>query len=468
MDGLECSEIYLSTLERTHRIDAEFYQKVNLQILSNLGRKKLQPFTDSFFVSDGNHMSISDNFCDKGIPYYRGQDIHNVFIDESSPVYIDKKTFNNSYMTRSHLKYGDVLLSIVGTVGESSIVYSSAEATCSCKLAIIRSKHKDINPETLMIFIKTEYGQNQIQKFKRGAVQTGLLLEDFDQLFVPVFSTYFQEKIKEIIQSAHKTLTYGKESYDVAQSLLINELNIDFSTISSKGTTVKSLSKSFGSTGRLDAEYYQPKYKDIYVSLKTTKTVGSLCHIYDTNFIPKFNMEYRYIELANVGNNGVISNVKTICGKYLPSRARRKVKCGQVIISSVEGSLKSCSIINNENNGALCSTGFYVLDSDSINSETLLVLFQSEPIQALLKQRCSGTILTAISKDEFLNVPLPVISDNVQRKISEKVQESFSLRRQAENLIQTAIKAVEIAIESDEAAALKWIESSICTDFLDF
>ena len=32
MDGLECSEIMLSSLERTLRIDAEFYKKGNLQV----------------------------------------------------------------------------------------------------------------------------------------------------------------------------------------------------------------------------------------------------------------------------------------------------------------------------------------------------------------------------------------------------------------------------------------------------
>ena len=100
----------------------------------------------------------------------------------------------------------------------------------------------------------------------------------------------------------------------------------------------------------------------------------------------------------------------------LPTRARRKVKRGQAIVSSIEGSLQSCALITDEYDNALCSTGFYVVDSAKINPETLLVLFKSEPMQALMKQRCSGTILTAISKDEFLSMPLPLIADDVQIK----------------------------------------------------
>ena len=207
-------------------------------------------------------------------------------------------------------------------------------------------------------------------------------------------------------------------------------------------------------SGRLDAEYYQPKYEKILLQLNAKETISSLCNLYDSNFVPDTNTEYEYIELSNVGLSGDISSVEKIIGCELPSRARRIVQKGQVIVSSVEGSLSSCALINSEFDGALCSTGFYVINSDKINSETLLVLFKSEPIQSLLKQRCSGTILTAISKDEFLNMPLPLINNVVQKEISVKVQESFRLRKEAKRLLDNAIKAIEMAIETDEETAL--------------
>lgn len=91
----------------------------------------------------------------------------------------------------------------------------------------MRSKRKNINPEMLLTFIKTEYGQNQIQKFKRGAAQTGLLLEDFDQLFIPSFSGQFQEQIRTMIQSAHDTMVKGDEVYSSAKYYLLLELHFD-------------------------------------------------------------------------------------------------------------------------------------------------------------------------------------------------------------------------------------------------
>jgi restriction endonuclease S subunit len=89
-------------------------------------------------------------------------------------------------------------------------------------------------------------------------------------------------------------------------------------------------------------------------------------------------------------------------------------------------------------------------------SETLLVLFKSAPIQALMKKWCSGTILTAISKSSLEKIPLPKIALPDQQKIATDIQDSFSLRHQSEQLFIFAKQAVEMAIEYNEYAAIKW------------
>lgn len=87
MDGHEITEIMLSALERTKRIDAEFYKKENLAVDAILATWNKTSIADSFYVSDGNHMGITDSFCEDGVPYYRGQDIYHLFIETASPVH---------------------------------------------------------------------------------------------------------------------------------------------------------------------------------------------------------------------------------------------------------------------------------------------------------------------------------------------------------------------------------------------
>ena len=181
------------------------------------------------------------------------------------------------------------------------------------------------------------------------------------------------------------------------------------------------------------------------------------CHLKDSNFTPDDFTAYKYIELADIDNSGGITGCTEALGNELPSRARRIVDEGDVLISSVEGSLSSCAIVQEKMDGALCSTGFYVINSGKINTETLLILFKTLLMQNLLKQGCSGTILTAINKAELQNIPVPIIESGAQDKIATYVKESFTLKAESERLLAVAKRAVEIAIEYDENTALDWL-----------
>ena len=94
-----------------------------------------------------------------------------------------------------------------------------------------------------------------------------------------------------------------------------------------------------------------------------------------------------------------------------------------------------------------------------LNSKVLLVLLKSIIGQLQLKKGCSGTILTAINKDEFSKIAVPKIRAEKQAEIEQKVIESFNLRKQAKNLLEHAKRAIEIAIEQDEQTAINWLES---------
>ena len=225
----------------------------------------------------------------------------------------------------------------------------------------------------------------------------------------------------------------------------------DFAT-NPEAYNVKTLKESFLETGRFDSEYYLPKYEDYARLVEAYPNgfglLGDVCDIKDDNYNPEDNVRYKYIELANIGKSGEITGCDEQCGEDLPTRARRIVHRGDVIVSSVEGSIDSCALVTDEYEGALCSTGFYVLQSSKLNPETLLTLFKSLPIQNLMKKGCSGTILTAIGKSELERIPLPLIRQEVQDEIALHVQKSFELRKEAMQLLENAKLTVETAIEN--------------------
>lgn len=471
MDGLECSEINLTTLERTLRIDAEFYKKENLYLSAFLQKKVLQPFTKSFSISDGNHMSISESFCMEGIPYYRGQDIYSVFIEESSPICIDRDTFLHPHMVRSHLKQNDVLMSIVGAiVGNSAIVSSNIEATCSCKLAIMRNKSEDINPQVLLTFIKTKYGQNQIQKFKRGAAQTGLLLEDFDQLLIPKFSENFQQQIRGIIQNAHSAMTDSSKSYNAAQKFLLNKLHFDCKAISENGPSEKRLSESFDISGRLDAEYYQPKYDQLFAALTalSTSSLGGSDGI--ANFqksIEPGSESYGeegipFVRVSDITKFGVSTPEIKLPEDIVEHPETLFPKKNSILFSKD----RSVGIAYKLEEDAKFITSSALLqltvkDTEKVLPDYLTLVLNSPIVQLQAERASSGAVIQHWKPSEIQRVIIPVLDMPEQKKLSQMVQQSFSLRHQSEQFLDYAKEAVELAIEQGEDVAMAWLKDKV-------
>jgi len=232
LERLEVSEVLFSNIEaKSLRIDYEFYSKYLFEITRKIRKYNIRPFTEIVTITDGNHMSISDSYCDEGIPYYRGQDAHFDFLEDSSPIRIDEKTYNQRGIVRSHLKDGDIVLCIVGAmIGLASIYYGTSKATCSCKLAILRP-NKKTNADVLFFFLKSRYGQSQIQQLVRGTTHKTLLLEDMENLMFPEFSDSFSEAITSCIKTIRKVNNQSLLLFNNSQSLLLSELGLNYNAI---------------------------------------------------------------------------------------------------------------------------------------------------------------------------------------------------------------------------------------------
>jgi len=124
---LEISEIKYSELEKTVRFDAEYYSPAQLRVEQLLDKHNASPLRSCLScLSDGNHMGISEEFCHSGIPYYRGGDVHSFFIENSCPeYYLSEAVYNRPVLKRSHLTQGDVLVTIVGTIGNCQVLTKS-------------------------------------------------------------------------------------------------------------------------------------------------------------------------------------------------------------------------------------------------------------------------------------------------------------------------------------------------------
>lgn len=476
---LELAILPLSQVNKDNeskRIDSEYFKKEyleNEERLLNLNCEVLGQITEK--ICNGSTPENGE-FEKQGIPFFRSQDFN--LLDTDPKQYVTKD-FHNTLL-RSKVKHKDILIAIIGaTLGKIGFIKENIlEANINQNIAKVSIKDEKFNPYFVATFLDTYYGQYQIFRLATQTAQEYLNNIQVSKIKIPLFPKPFQLEIEKFVKQSHEALEDSKRLYKEAQELLYKELGLDFknplesllkSSLQAKkaskttnindvskkyphlNISVRPLSKSLYKSGRLDSEYYQSKYDLMETKIKDYK--GGYCklqpsEIKDSNFTPKAQEKYRYIELASIGNNGNISEPLEDFGENLPTRARRKVKTDDFIMSSIEGSLASCALITPEFDNCLVSTGFYVLNSAQLNGETLLVLFKCEFFQEYLRKFPSGTILTAISKDELQNILIPKINPTTQEQIALKIQKSFTLRTKSKDLLQNAKIKLENAIEN--------------------
>lgn len=463
-DGLGCGEVYFSQVvsdNESLRLDAEFFDQHCIRTEQMLREKHCFYLNPENIVSGpfGSTLKSSAYLESGDIPFVRIQNIIGGFkISMSDIVYISRR--DNDRIKNSEMHLDDLILS---KVGNSIGYFARVDARVKCcnisenNIGIKLQAFETAQKHYILTFLNCKYARELVLRRRSGNGQPKLNVGDISHIPIPRFSGKFYNSISAAVEFYDARMEMIQEIYCSAEQELEQAIGLDAHEALENSCAIKSFVVSFAATGRLDAEYYQPKYERYEQLLRTNETVGSVCRLYDDNFMPDKNDCYRYIEIANIGLSGEINAVDTLPGDVLPTRARRKVQAGQVIVSSIEGSLASCALVTEEYDGSLCSTGFYVVDSERINAETLLILFKSKPIQALMKQRCSGTILTNISKEAFLSMPFPIVRDEIQEKIADKVQKAIALRRESEQVLECAMRAVEIAIEQDEETAEIWL-----------
>jgi restriction endonuclease S subunit len=449
----------------TFRLDAEYYKPEYLEIEDFISQnpQKFTTLKDLKLKIDGSafYPELTPYYNQGKIPFIRVLDV-DTNIDYENVIKIPDQIIDE-YKTLKDVNKGDIVITKGGSIARVGLIEERSAASRDL-IFFNTSKLNEVDYSFLFVYFLTEIYHKLLIRSSSMTAQPHLTLTLVKKL--PIFnpSEKFKKLIFDIYYKSKKFRDESRLIYKESLDELTHELSFSNFKLKKYMHYIKSY-KDVEKAGRIDAEYYNPRYEDLINNLKTynggCERLKNTIRIKDKNYTPKEDEEYNYIELANIKSNGEITKVETNLGEELPTRARRKVLSGDVIVSSVEGSLSCVALITSKYNDSLCSTGFYVITSEEINSETLFVLMKSYICQEQLKRGCSGTILTAINKDEFNKILIPKIKNEIQQNIKNKIGRMYSFQEISNNLLDIAIKGIEIAIEKNEENAEKWINNKI-------
>ena len=125
----------------------------------------------------------------------------------------------------------------------------------------------------------------------------------------------------------------------------------------------------------------------------------------------------RYVDISNVKNGVGILSTEELSFSSAPSRARRIVREGDVVISTVRTYLRSIAKINNPPDNLIVSTGFAVIRPRRLNSDYTGYMFYSENLIGEIVSRSKGISYPAINASEIGNIPVPIPNTKEQAAI---------------------------------------------------
>lgn len=141
--------------------------------------------------------------------------------------------------------------------------------------------------------------------------------------------------------------------------------------------------------------------------------------------------DFLYIDVSVIdGKKGEISKeVQKIAPSYAPSRARKIIKNGTVIYSTVRPYLRNIAIIEgNFEDDLIASTAFAILHPfNGINSKYVYYYLRTKYVQDHVESKMTGVAYPAINDKEFFSILIPIPPTNEQNRIVEKIESLFRL-----------------------------------------
>ena len=459
LEGLEISEVTFGTVldDRVFRFEAEFYISQSMMPVASVSGEGI---IDT--VQYGTSDELNDD--DRGFPVLRLNEFDNYFSGIPSR-YCDK--LSNEEFASLRLRPGDVLVCRTNgnpeLVGRAAVVMEETPYAYASYLYKIRPKIEVILPEVLVLFLRSKHGRTQIEKYSMRSNQTNFSPAKFREIEIPKFGSALQLALQANVQKSYICLKQSHVLYAEAEQFLLRELSFENWQPPSKTVSRKNFS-DFLATGRLDAEYYQPKYDALATRLNKMYTVrlGDIAGI--NKSIEPGSEEYQnegvpFLRVADLSAEGITPTEIFLDPKNYAD-ALRPMK--DTILFSKDGSVGIAYKVEQDME-AITSSAILHLNviTKDINPDYLTLVLNSIIVQMQAERDAGGSIIQHWKPSEISAVIIPVLPAAIQSRIAEKIRESFTLRAQSQQLLALAQRAVETAIELGEAEGLEMLDKKI-------
>lgn len=360
-------------------------------------------------------------------------------------------------LAASHVKRGDLLVTITGRLGTCAVYDSDAPANLSAHVALCRAR-----PAHELLYLKhylaSRFGAASLTKAQIGSTHPHINVRRLVELPIPLPSQPRQEELAITMERARAerraklaeadALLSGLDVYVLDTLGLILPPKDERKVFATRRATVPA---------RFDPHFHLPAFAQVLQMLTAngSEPLGSLVTFSRETWKPEQHKgdTFRYIEISGVNREtGEATAVETPVSEA-PSRARMAVVSGDIVVSLTRPHHGSIAQITPELDGCVASTGFAVIRN--VNEARLLrdylwCILRTKMCLSQMLQRASGGNYPAITEPELAKVLIPVPDMGLQETIAAEARRR---REEARRLRGEA--------EADWQAAKRWFEEEL-------
>ncbi len=290
-----------------------------------------------------------------------------------------------------------------------------------------------------------------------------LNLEDCSNIVIPLLPTKFQTLVGKLLQEAIELRKTSETYTEISQRRLLDELNYTNPQRPENATT-KLFSSTYAVTGRLDAEFYQPKYDElfehIYANAEYVKTIAEMESFNARGLQPVYaeNGSLNVINSRHILEDGMdYDNFEKTQIACWDSQKRARIMRNDVLVYTTGANIgRSQPYLSDEK--ALASNHVNILRITE--EDPIYVAFVMNSIIGRMQtdRLSAGTAQAELYPKDIAQFVIPFVSKEKQKEIVGNILESRAKKKESHQLLEKAKKAVEIAIEHGEDAAMAYLD----------
>ena len=311
--------------------------------------------------------------------------------------------------------------------------------------------------------------------------KTAFVITYGKKLSYGAFTTIFRSKYNKFLFYVfnagvfeYHLASYNTSTINQLTTSMLNEIRVPFPPVKTQQKIADYLDEK---CGEIDATIAKQKesieklkaYKQSLISETVTKgldksaplkpsgiewigDIPSHWEIKKLKFVANFNQntlpedtdgqfELKYIDIGNVSSVDGIKEIQYFNFSNAPSRARRIVKYGDIIVSTVRTYLRAITSIKEDYDNCICSTGFAVITpKDNVQQDFVVYAIENESFIAQIIANSQGISYPAINVSQLENLKLAFPSIKEQKEIVDflkiKLLEIDSTINKKQNIIQ--------------------------------